>query len=424
MLKTIDQFVIRSIINLIVQIKYLFISKNALEVDDLVKKARKKTGLNDFGDESFLDPLQRNLEEAVSKKILHWRGTVIQRAGKIRLLSNRLEINNYLKKHPKVKNEVIDSPIFIVGLPRTGSTMLHQLLACDPSLRWLRGWESHGVVPPLDAKSRDRRIANVRAGVVLMDIMEPRLKAIHPVSVTGPEECLGLLANSFDTIVSNFFCADLDFSRWTRSRDATSSYKFYKTQLQILQYASQEKGQWLLKSPLHTHGMEAIIKVFPDARFIQMHRDPRDVIASICSLTQKFQELVAGPVDPKICGKEQLEFWPESLKNCARVRKNVSPDRFVDIFYPELIADPVATIGQAYSHLGLTLSPTAKSAMEQRIASRSKNRKRHHYTLSEYGLNKTQVEKAFDSYLIEFGSRLQLKPSSASSDKISLDKVS
>ncbi|WP_164503599.1 sulfotransferase family protein [Pleionea sediminis] len=417
MLKTMGQSIIRFIVNSIIEIKYLFISKNPLDVDDLVKQARKKTGLIDFGDESFLEPLHRNLEEAVEKKILHRKGTVIQREGKIKLLSNRLEINDYLKKHPKVKDEVIKEPIFIVGLPRTGSTMLHRLLACDPALRWLRGWESHGVVPPVDNKSRDRKIASVRAAVTLMDIMEPRLKPIHPVSVTGPEECLGLLANSFDTIVSNFFNTDMEFSRWTRNRDTTSSYEFYKTQLQILQYSSQYKGQWLLKSPMHTHGMEAIIKVFPDAKFIQMHRDPRDVIASICSLTQKFQELVAGPIDPIVCGKEQLELWPESLEKCAKARENIPSDRIVDIFYPELIADTIGTVRSAYNQIGLTLSPEAESAMRMRIANRSKNRKRHHYALSDYGLDRAKVEQAFASYLAEFGSRLNPNPSKASQKK-------
>jgi hypothetical protein len=294
----------------------------------------------------------------------------------------------------------VPAPIFVVGLPRTGTTALSHLLAQDPDTRSLRVWESAQPVPPPETATEhtDPRIEAATKQLEAMQQLSPRLAAIHEDEPTGPTENHDLLGMSFRTFHFEGMAWIPRYVEWWLRCDMVPAYRFHRRVLQLLQ-SRCPPSRWLLKSPPDSFCLEAVLAVFPDARFVMTHRDPASVLGSVCSLIHTMYEMTGKPPSPERIGAAELASWSEATRRLLAVRSRIGEARFADVHFHDLVADPLATIPRAYERLGLPFTPEA----ERRIAEHARANPRgkhgeHRYRLEDWGLDRAAVHEAFRFY--------------------------
>jgi len=278
----------------------------SLTEESLLSAAQRQTNLSDWGDEEFRVPLRILLKSLDKEANLNFFGRSQMRDMCIGLLVNRLRMQSDFKRYPEILDVPIVRPLFILGLPRTGSTLLHNLLSQDPACRWLRQWEVMSPSPPPDSQTRenDPRISAAQQYVQWVNAKMPKLAVANEINLTGPAECIRLLVHEF---VSYWFVvrANLPSYRdWLEKQDMIAPYRYYRQQLQLLGW--RDRGErWLLKAPAHLYSLslDALMTVFPDARIIQTHRDPLKVVPSFCSLLALGHGADTNHVDLKLGGR-------------------------------------------------------------------------------------------------------------------------
>ncbi len=370
----------------------------ALVADDLLAEARERTGLADFGDPIFREGLDVLLED-VARAELHDLGRMVWRGRIVSHLVQRLRVEDWIARHPEILDRPVPAPVFVIGLPRTGTTALSHLVAQDPDARSLRVWESAQPVPPPEVECEgDPRIASAEQGLAAMHQLSPKLAAMHEDTATGPTENHDLLGMSFRTFHFEGMAWVPRYVEWWLACDMVPAYRGMKRVLQLL--ASRGGPQrWHLKSPPDSFCLDAVLAVFPDARFVMTHRDPASVLGSVCSLLRTMHELTGRPPAPELLGPAELAAWSEAMRRALAVRARVGEARFADVHFHELVADPVGVIARAYDHLGVPFTRDA----EQRIAAYAAAHPRgrlgeHHYRLEDFGLDRAAVHAAFSFY--------------------------
>ena len=370
----------------------------ALVADELLEQARARTDLADFGDPIFregLDVLLCELADAALSDLgrMVWRGRILSH------LVQRLRVEDWLARHPDTLAQPVPAPVFVVGLPRTGTTALSHLLAQDPDTRSLRVWESAQPVPPPDPECAhdDPRIAEAAQQIAALHQLSPRLAAMHEDTPTGPTENHDLLGMSFRTFHFEGMAWIPRYVAWWLACDMVPAYRYMKRVLQLLQ-SRGGPTRWHLKSPPDSFFLDAVLAVFPDARFVVTHRDPAAVLGSVCSLLATMHELTGPPPDARALGRGELALWQEAMRRLVAVRER-EPARFTDVHFHELVADPVAAIASAYQQLGLPFTAEA----ERRIAAHATAHPRgrlgdHRYRLEDWGLDRPGVHAAFSFY--------------------------
>lgn len=329
------------------------------------------------------------------------KGGLLARYEYLRILSNRLCIQASIDRHPEILQIPVQSPVFILGLPRTGTTLLHHLLAQDPGNRAPLMWEMLFPAPP--SRGADWRTWQTKAAVLAAYTLMPRLRPVHAMQADGPEECMFLLANEF---------ASLDFAvrryipsyiAWYFRQEATQTYESYRRQLQLVSW-SRPAGRWILKSPYHLPSLRAVLQVFPDAYIVQTHRHPSEVIPSICSLVQIVRDAFSRQVDRGSLGAEWTDIWGEALTRAMRDRNAASTGRFIDVDYRELVSDPLRSIRSLYDRLGQLLSAETEIRMREWLHNNPQNKHgRHRYTLEEFSLDRELIHHRFSGYIDRFG---------------------
>jgi hypothetical protein len=261
----------------------------SLEAESILAEAREKTGLDDFGDESFREPMARLLRSMEEEAELSEVGRAMQRARLVGLLVNRLRAEDHFARFPEILDEEIREPLVIVGLARTGTTMLHRMIASDARMISLLWWESRNPAPfPESGEGgRDPRIADAEAEVAAMIEGAPDLVAMHPIEAEEPDEEIMLLEHSFFSTNPEAFINVPTFGAWLDEQDQTPGYVYLKKLLQFLQWQKKRAGgtgeRWVLKTPHHLGFMNLLFEVFPDIRVVQTHRDPLQTIPSLAS---------------------------------------------------------------------------------------------------------------------------------------------
>jgi hypothetical protein len=374
--------------------------RRRLSLQDILDSARRWTKLSDWGDERFQEPLGVLLESLEEDAQLHSVGRLLIRLNCIHFVSNRLRVRRFLKDHPEVLEEPVPRPIFVVGLPRTGTTLLHNLLCQDPGGRPLLLWEA--LQPAPDADKRDRRRLNAQRFVTLVDRWgAPELKTVHPLNAHGPEECTYLLFNTFLTPAFFLYGPVRGYIDWlhVRGRELLRScYEQFRTYLQVLQWRSANT-YWVLKSPAHSFGLEALLSVFPDARVIQTHRDMNQVVPSACSLFAITQGLYSDDVDPHRLGRDVLRLLGTDLLDRTGSAKKRNPTRVFDIHYPSLVADPIGAVRSAYEFFGTDWDEETEQRMKRWLMRNPVHKHGvHRYDLAQFGLTRSDVESAFGPY--------------------------
>jgi Sulfotransferase family len=369
--------------------------------DELEDGARAAAGLEDFGSPYYREGLERTVEALNTEAELSEMGRVIQHATISNALIQRLKIEDTYAQHPEIDDEVVEGPVFVIGLPRTGTTALSQLVAADPQFRLLRLWESQAPTPPPEAATQhsDPRIAAAQAGLEMLNEMFPLMKTLYNSEATAATECQDLMGMSFRTFHFDGAVRVPSYLAWLMTCDMRETYTFHRRVLKLLQWHCPPV-LWHLKTPVHMFALDALVEAYPNAKFMWSHRDPARVMGSVCSLIQYVRSWSSDRDDPEELGAEQLDSWSEATRRAMDFRKRVGDDRFADIAFADLQIDPVRTLEASYESLGLTFNDdTARSVERWAREHRPGSRGAHEYDLAAYGLTAQGVRERFAEYL-------------------------
>jgi hypothetical protein len=325
------------------------------------------------------------------------------------LLGNRLRIEDWYRHHPEIERELTPAPIFVLGLPRTGTTALSTRLARDPDTRSLRAWESSAPIPPPETATQDTdpRIERARAEQDAMHAAFPDMKKMYDAAPTDPTECQDLLGMEFAT---QHFCGQYwipSYNEWVVDHDMAAAYRYHRRTLRLLQ-SRCPPNRWHLKTPVHMLALDALDRVYPDARFIMTHRDPASVLGSLCALIQVTRSMASDKRDPHRIGREQLEIWPLALERAMAFRARAGEERFADVYFAEQLVDPVGVIERAYAKLGIPFTERARERMAAWAETHQRGRHgAYSYRLEDFGLDAVGVRERFQPYIERFAVELE-----------------
>jgi NAD(P)-dependent dehydrogenase (short-subunit alcohol dehydrogenase family) len=378
-----------------------------LDVERLLDAARESTGLRDFGDLGFLGALTMLVDSVEREARLHPMGRAILRGRFISLLENRLRVEALYRERPEIDALPIGKPIVIAGLQRTGTTMLHRLLAADPNTRSLRSWEAlhPAPLPGEGQRGSFRRKTEARVAEVALQAMAPDFFAIHPVEAAAPEEDILLLDHAFTSQTPEATLHVPSYAAWLEAQDLVPSYRYMERLLKVLLW-QRGSAPWVLKTPNHMECLFALLTVFPGALIVQTHRDPQATMASFCSMVAHGRGVFSDEVDPREIGRHWLRKVRRMIDRTLAVRDAGAEASFIDISYYHLLADPIAQVRRIYARAGRTLEPDAEVAMKNALGRDTQHRfGRHVYRGDDFGLSRAGTDEAFEGYRARFGIR-------------------
>lgn len=373
-----------------------------LDAERLMARAAHATGLDDFGEPGFragLDALVASLDGEARLTPL---GRSVARSDLQRTLENRLRMTAERRAHPEIDRETVRAPIFIVGAPRTGTSILHELLAQDPAVRVPLTWEVMRPWPPPETATResDPRIAEVEAHFSGVDRLLPAFKQMHPMGATLPQECAVLTTHDFVSMVWHTQFNVPGYQAWFEATDQVRVYQGHRRQLQYLQWRCPG-APWVLKSPQHLWTLESLFEVYPDARIIQTHRDPLKIVASLTSLCCMLRSLTSDAIDPHAIGADWGERLAAGLAHTMAVRDSgaVPAEQIFDVDFGEFMKDPIVAVARLYDALGMALSAEAEAAMRGFLDDNAQDKHgRHAYRLADAGLDEASERERFAFY--------------------------
>jgi hypothetical protein len=383
---------------------------SGLDEASVLAEARAQTGLDDFGDESFREALRVLLGSLDREARLHEQGRASQRARIVDSLATRLRAQACFREHPGILEERIEAPFFIVGLPRTGTTMLHRLIASDPGLQAVLWWECRSPAPPPGSRWRegdDPRIADAHEQVRQILEAVPELASIHPWDAEGPDEEILLLEHRFLSHVPESGAHLPSYRAWLDEQDLQPAYEDLLRWLQLLQWQKKQSGRagerWVLKAPFHLGHLDVLFRVFPDCRVIQTHRDPVETIPSIASMYAALWRLASDEVDEHEIGRQCLGRYARSLSLCLAARERLPSDRFLDVDYRKAVTRPLEEVRRIYAFLERELTPEAEAAMQRHRRDHARDKRAaHDYGLERFGYTEEQIARAFAGYRERF----------------------
>ncbi len=367
---------------------------------ELHAAATALTGLADFGADDYRDGLAVLLESYARDAGLTAKGTRVARAMIRGALTARLFSEAGWERHPEYAGAGIDRPVFVIGLPRTGTTALHRLLTADPAHQGLQAWlaEVPQPRPPREAWAADPVFQAIQAGFDRHHVSHPEFMGVHYMAADQVEECWQLLRQSMRSIAFECLAHLPGYAAWLRGQDWTGAYRRHRRNLQLIGLPDRDR-RWVLKNPSHLFALDALLRVYPDALVIQTHRDPRTAIASVCSLAAQATAGWSTRFRGKVIGRDQLETWAAGLDEFTRARARHDPARFCDIEYSDFVVNPMGAVESVDQHFGLPLSGRAMDAMrvlcEQGTGGGGQA---HHYALADFGLTGEQVDERFAGY--------------------------
>lgn len=378
-----------------------------LDPDALLAEARRATRLDDFGPPDIEAPFRRVLASYEHEAGLTLVGRIAARQDTLRLLENRLRMEDDRKRHPQIADVEIRRPLFVTGLPRTGTTLLHGLLAQDPANRVPYTWECMFPSPPPErARHRtDPRIMWAERQLRWFHRLNPDFRKIHPLAARLPDECLIITSHSFLSFQFQTSHRVPSYQRWLEGIDLVDSYAAHRRFLQHLSWRCAAT-RWVLKAPAHLYGFRALFQTYPDAGVILTHRDPLEVVASTASLHTTLRSTFSDTIDPVDTGAECTRRWAEGLARALRDRDaGCAPaERFLDVRYTDLVRDPIACVRRVYDHFDYPYSDAFELRMQRFLAQNPKDKHgRHSYSLAAFGLDPEEERARYRAYRERFG---------------------
>ncbi len=375
-----------------------------MDAQGIVAAARKQTGLTDYGDEAIIAGLTTLTEALEREARLTERGHAIVEKTLIDTLAQRLRVEDYLAKHPELLDQPIEKPMFVFGLPRTGTTLVINLLHADPARRCFIRWESITPVPPPKAGefATDARYVAEQARLDMSVKYAPHISAMHHEDADSPSECQFSMAPSFTAQVFDSQWRIPSYRRWLFAADYLPAFRYQKRLFQVLQ--SEAPGRWTLKNPWHPLFLEDLTTVYPDAQLVMTHRDPAEVVASACSLVRAVQDMFSDQIDPLEVAAGQIETFDLMIARQEAFRAKHGANAIHDIDYKALVRDPLGEMRKLYAHFDEPLTPEAESAMQAFLAANPKGKHgKHEYSLADFGLTRDGVREHFRGYIERFG---------------------
>lgn len=364
--------------------------RTEFDAESILTRARLQTGVDTWEDTGFRDALERLTTSFDRDADLTPLGRFLVARWLTHHAANRLRLQRYVAAHPAVTDERIENPVFVVGLPRTGTTFLYDLLATDSESRAVVGYETFWPVPPPFAEkegAEDPRPRWARTIVRALDLVTPQLRDAHAMTAEGPDETTLLLGNSFVAWSFALFGRVKSYDDWLWSAQAPvrESYRYLRYQLQALQHQRTAR-RWVLKSPMHLPSVDTLLEEFPDATIVQTHRDPVSAVPSTCSLFALLRGVFSDRVDPVEVGEEIGNRLTVAVSRMRAARER-HPRGFVDVDYARLTADPVGAVSDLYRDLGETLDDRHERKLQERVGPRP-HRSRHRYDAATFGLER------------------------------------
>ena len=394
------------------------IPRTSLRAVDVIETAKRRCGLDDFGGGDFFEGLSRLLDSCQREAQLNLVGRIVLRADLIRILCSRLFIQRDRKAYPSVVRQEIREPLFIVGLPRSGTTVLHTLLAVDPEHRVPLTWEVMTPSPPTRDDEK-RRIQRAISSCNCFNWLAPTFRHVHPVGAELPQECVSLMAPTFMSDQFDAMYYVPSYRSWFFRQDLRSAYEYHRRFLQHLQ-VRRNAQRWVLKAPTHMFALPTLMAVYPDALFVQTHRAPLDAMASVSSLITILRRVFSDAVDPLTVCREAIDYWSKTLDRFLQERDRLAEHRICDINYTEIGRDPLAAVRRIYAHFGWSLSQKIEERMRRALASQPQERQRlHRYDLSQFGVQEAESAARFAAYCDRFSLAVRGKRTSdAAAEKL------
>jgi hypothetical protein len=373
-----------------------------LNADQLIETAQRTTGLERFDSNSFregFDILLSDLNKAgiPEQLVPRTEGALVD------ALANRLKVTDYIDSNPEVLQRPIERPVFVFGVPRTGTTLLSNLLAADPNRRSPLTWEIDDPVPPATTETLltdPRALARLEQEKAML-AANPDMGKYYRNSAIYPNECIFFMQSDFKTLNWESRGVLPAYKEFLFQADTTSSYEYHKKFLQVLQ--SKAPGTWNLKMPSHALWLDTILKIYPDARLVWTHRDPLTATGSFCSLITLGHKGGVGRADTAWIAEDMP--W-QAVLHAERImdfRDKHGEDRVVDVHYAELMRNPIPTMRKLYAALGDEFTPEAESSMQTWLDDNPQGKfGRHEYKLAEFGLTPDGLRKSFERYLSRY----------------------
>jgi len=371
-----------------------------MSIMELLDNAEAATGLSDWGGLEFIEGLTVLRDSVVKESQTGKAGLEAFDDMATSILVKRLKVIDDRTRHPEISREEIRSPLIVVGLPRTGTTILHALLAQASNARSPLDWEIDEPSPPPRQASynSDPRIARRKA---VVDVIGPAMRTYHIMDAQLPDECDVLLQYAFQTFRLNANFYTPRYMEWLLQTDTSPGYDFHRQMLQHLGAFTDDK-QWVLKSPTHIFWLDRLLATYPDARIVFTHRDPADVVPSTASFYCFVRRNAGSVAEPRRVGREQLDLWSAGIRRAMQYRSE-NPHRekqFFDVHYREMNSDPVAVVREIYRHFGMPFYDVTEQAMQRFMAENQQGKHgTHKYSLEQFGLDKASLDEEFGEYL-------------------------
>jgi hypothetical protein len=377
-----------------------------MTTDGLVEEAQRATGLERFDSESFregLDVLVANLNRNQRSDQAHARfqGAIVK------ALADRLRVTDALARRPELLDRPIERPLFIFGIPRTGTTLLSNLLACDPARRSPLTWEIEEPVPPPTAAhlhDDPRALAQLARHEAMVKAV-PEMMKYYRNTPLYPNECIWFMCHDFKALMWESREKLPEYRNWYFQADLNSTYEYHKRFLQLHQ--ADAPGIWNLKMPSHALWLDTLLAHYPDARLVWTHRDPLTATGSFCSLLTLGPKSSGAEVDYQWIGENCSFQAVEHAERAMDTRDRIGEDRILDVHYADLMRDPIATVRALYASLGDEFTPEAEAAMQAWLDENPQGKfGRHEYKLAQYGLSPETLRPRFERY----ASRYDVEP--------------
>lgn len=366
----------------------------ALELHEL---ATESTGSTDFGPDDYSAGLEVLLESYAREAKLTPLGAMVAREILRGALAARALSEAAWKERP-CADIPIERPIFVTGLPRTGTTALHRLLTADPAHQGIEMWlaERPQPRPPRPEWASNTDFQEVDAVYRAQRAANPELSGMHFMDAVEVEECWRVLQQSMQSISHECLNYLPTYSAWLTEQDWTSAYERHRRNLQLIG-ANDTERRWVLKNPSHIFALDEIMRVYPDALIIHTHRAPRTIIASMCSVNQQATRGWSEAFDPHTIGRTQLDLWARGIEKFTSARRRYDPAQFLDVEYDDFVSDPLRTVASVYAHFGIDFSDRAQAAIHamDTESHQGERKPKHHYDLADFGLTADEVDERF-----------------------------
>lgn len=378
-------------------------SEPTLDPAELLARARSATGLEKFDEPAPFEPLEVLTRALLSEARLNAGGRYYWSARLLGILMTRLRARDWLQRHPEILDEHIAAPVIILGLTRTGTTLLHRLIASDARFYSAAFWEARFPVPTLDDMSGIQRMAAAKAEIDAMLAANPDLASIHPFDALGADEDILILDQTLLSNTAETLAHVPSYYAWLRKQDLRPAYRFWYRMLQLLQWQKRQRGtageRWVLKTPMHLAHVDHILDLLPDAMFVQTHRDPLTTLPSYASMIEGLWKGVSDESDPLAAARESSATLEHDLARCLQVRDSLSPGKFIDVDFRDTVSDPVGVVERIYREIGMPMTELARLQISAYLRTHPREgRPKHTYTLEQFGFTEEEIRSRFREY--------------------------